>query len=299
MAATNNLTYTTARIQGNKRVSVQIRLNDECKNGHQDFAITADVYERTSERSAFQWVSGGCCHDDILEFFPELRPFVRLHLCDYLGAPMHATANGFYHLRKGFNDHTGAGAPSFVAEYCEYYRITPEQFGILNQSETELQFSIYLLKLGIIDQWKVEAAAAINTLEALTGDTFVVDSTRSEYTAPSQADIDAETERVASGYYSKTAKGKRVRAEAAKVLGKLQDDLDAQLAKAQLEYRVKSEVLKIGGPKALKSCIFYTHTKTLTFNWSRLDTIPETEAEKIISKLQLPEGVTAKIGKPE
>jgi hypothetical protein len=51
------------------------------------------------------------------------------------------------------------------------------------------------------------------------------------------------------------------------------------------------QVFEIGGEKAANNCIFYTHTKTLAFNWKSYNMIPESEVNKIMSELKLPEGV--------
>lgn len=79
----------------------------------------------------------------------------------------------------------------------------------------------------------------------------------------------------------------------------LRDNLQAELNKHKLTFKVKSMVLRVGSPQALKACIFYPHTRTLAFNWSRLDTIPEAEAARIIAKLKLPEGVKAEVVVPK
>lgn len=293
--ATNNLIYKVTKPTADGRLDITVRLNDECENGHQDFAITADIYEKTER--GLRNVGGGCCHDEILAVAPELAPFVRLHLSDYLGRPMYASANGFYHLKNGFNA-TKADDTAFPTEFCEYYRITPKQFKALAKCETELQYKIALQSLDIIDQWKVEADSAIALLESLTGQTFVVDSVRSQYTPPTAEEVEAENERIASGYYSAKAKRQREKAKADAIVAKMRQTLEDSLAERQLEFDVKCKVLKVGGPAALKASIFYNHTKTLAFNWSSLDQISKNEANRIISKLKLPEGVTATIAQP-
>lgn len=57
------------------------------------FSITADIKEPGQSRD--NW-SGGCCHDSIVEAFPELAPLVQWHLTDQLGEPMHYIANAKY-----------------------------------------------------------------------------------------------------------------------------------------------------------------------------------------------------------
>lgn len=114
---------------------IGIRLNDECKNGHQDFAITASCYNKKGGGStADKWfLYGGCSHDDILKVCPELQQFVDLHLCDYNGAPMYAEANGFYHLQEARKD------PSKMEMAREYVRATTEEWAILASAEAQNQ----------------------------------------------------------------------------------------------------------------------------------------------------------------
>lgn len=59
------------------------------------WSITADLYEKGS-RSVF---ACGCLHEDILRCAPELGVFVKLHLSDLNGVPMHAIENGLYYIQ--------------------------------------------------------------------------------------------------------------------------------------------------------------------------------------------------------
>jgi hypothetical protein len=174
MKQSNDLYFSATKIEDSKKIIVYIRLNDQCKNGHQDFAITGDIYESRKPTTDRYHIAGGCIHDEIEKHFPEFIPFIRLHLCDYDGVPMHAVANGFYHLEQGFNN-TKPESENFPSEYCEYYRITKDQFEALRACKNQVQYGLQLEKLGILDQWKVEAKAAIEMLENLTETTFIND----------------------------------------------------------------------------------------------------------------------------
>jgi hypothetical protein len=174
---TNNLIFKETIIKPNgENLIVKIRLNDECKNGHQDFAITADLYKGKG-RSETSLISCGCLHDEILKYAPKYKKFVDLHLCDYDGVPMYAVSNGLYHMKEGFNDDKGSHEETF----CNYYRITPKQYEELKKAKEKAYFGFLLVKLGITEQWKKEAKDAIKTLENLTGDTFINDSAKSQF----------------------------------------------------------------------------------------------------------------------
>lgn len=50
---------------------------------------------------------GGCCHDEILKWYPEMVDLAALHLSDIDGTPMHAEANGWYYLAGCYPDAFG------------------------------------------------------------------------------------------------------------------------------------------------------------------------------------------------
>ena len=66
---------------------------------------------------------------------------------------------------------------------------------------------------------------------------------------------------------------------------------DKEIAKATEEFEVKKQVLLIGGEKALNNCIYYNHSRTLSFNWRGYDRISEELYNKIAADINLPEGV--------
>ena len=70
------------------KMTVQLRFDDECGNGHNTFSVTADIRGR-----GIDW--GGCLHDEIREHFPEFAHLIRWHLVSTDG-PMHYLANTTY-----------------------------------------------------------------------------------------------------------------------------------------------------------------------------------------------------------
>lgn len=97
-------------------IKVELRFDDECGNGHNTFAITADLYER-GKQGGYKWFAGGCCHDEIVKHFPEFKHLIKWHGCTTEG-PLHYIANTLYHagdrdchgLRKGeFKHHLSRG----------------------------------------------------------------------------------------------------------------------------------------------------------------------------------------------
>jgi hypothetical protein len=74
-------------------IRAEVRYNDECKNGHNTFTVTADI------RSQLKLIGGGCCHDEVMASFPELEPLIKWHLTSDDG-PMHYVANTCHHAKE-------------------------------------------------------------------------------------------------------------------------------------------------------------------------------------------------------
>ncbi len=82
------------RAKGPERCRAFIRYDDSCSNGHNSFAITGETEELRNGR--WREASGGCIHDTVAKYFPELKDFIKWHLFDSTG-PMHGVANAIYH----------------------------------------------------------------------------------------------------------------------------------------------------------------------------------------------------------
>jgi hypothetical protein len=86
---------------------VEVRHDDECGNGHNSFAITGNLFDRTKripgESSITHssgkrlWLSScGCLHDEIAKHAPEFAPFLKWH-GTHTDEPLHYVANTTYH----------------------------------------------------------------------------------------------------------------------------------------------------------------------------------------------------------
>lgn len=148
-----------SKVVGDMKINVKVRIDDQCGNGHCDFAITADIYEK-NEYDHWVWSAGGCCHDAILKHFPELSDFVALHLSNAHGQPMYAEGNGCYILKtKG------------AAACANYLRIDVETACRLSVEKDYFKYQLFAL--GIVDKWQQEADAAIRHFEKLKGELWV------------------------------------------------------------------------------------------------------------------------------
>lgn len=51
--------YKKARTIGRRKIVLKARLSDPCRNGHNDFAFTADVYKKINGSNRFSEISAG------------------------------------------------------------------------------------------------------------------------------------------------------------------------------------------------------------------------------------------------
>lgn len=120
---TNELSYNVTKIYIENgityKMNVRISLGDCCKNGVCDWSITADIYEKR-RNGRFVLCTSSCCHEEILKYFPEFKPFVNLHLSNHYGQPMYPVENGFYHLKNSDKEKT-----------MNYLRITETEYNTL------------------------------------------------------------------------------------------------------------------------------------------------------------------------
>jgi len=94
-------TFTKTYVEDNTtyRIIAKVRYDDECGNGHNTFAITADIDRQTKNG---KWIeeSGGCLHDEIAKHFPELEKFIKWHLASSKEPFMYYVANTLFWAEK-------------------------------------------------------------------------------------------------------------------------------------------------------------------------------------------------------
>ena len=180
---TATLKHSFTVIKGDEKTVIKITLDDDCRNGHEDFSLTCDIYEKV--RGLWRAAGGGCAREHILKLRPDLAPFAMLHLCDFNGLPMHCAANALYWFagiessKTTEKYHGGSGNGAKSPDECrrifaEHIHASGEQVAeiIRREPRTELELRAVLEDMGFIQQWKAEADAAIATLEEWTGQKF-------------------------------------------------------------------------------------------------------------------------------
>ena len=276
------------------KIIANVSLSDPCKNGMYDFSITADIYEK-KRNGSFYWCNGGCCHEKIEKYLPDLAKFIPLHLCNHYGAPMYPEANGFYHLQNSEKETT-----------INYLRITEEEYNALSFAEDQKHFKYLLFSLGIVERWKKEADTLISELETLSGikweNPYKPEEER--FTLTLSDEERAEIEKlIKDGFYTKENIEKR-KEEAqkaalikrrAKICARYDNDID----KSEREKKIMLYIFDSG--VSTENVIYYNHSNTVTFNWmdhSSYKRISKEDFQDFLESVdysKLPEGVKFEI----
>lgn len=292
MKKTYRNSFKTSKVYngGNSRIDVTIRIDDTCGNGHCDFAITADIYEK-AKNGRWVWTSGGCQHEEILKQFPEFSDFVALHLSNIHGAPMYPEANGYHWL-------TTEGAKK-----CADYLRIDEQTALMLSGDKRY-FKYQLFALGIVDKWQKEADEAIAHYERLKGEKWVNPYTPEDETF--QLILTEEERRevenlIKADYYTP---------EAVKARAEEQERTKREQERAAIAKRYDDKVADALKEKDVYLCVFdtlgttdnviyYSHLNEIAFNWKSYG--KEWTQEEIVDftnnvdRSRLPEGVTIRI----
>jgi hypothetical protein len=131
---------------------VHVRYNDECKNGHNTFAITAHHYDRnrangdpfrihakTNDKKYLG--SCGCQHDLVIKHFPELRNYIKWHLTSTDG-PMHYFDNTMYWAEQGNLEHARMSAvwPDATLEQLADRKALEERLpGLMSEFQKDIE----------------------------------------------------------------------------------------------------------------------------------------------------------------
>jgi hypothetical protein len=109
------------------RITVMVRHDDRCGNGHNTFSITCDI-DRKGRGPSGAWLesSGGCCHDEVAKHFPELAPLIKWHGTSTDG-PLHYVANTV-HLAS---DRDCWGGRKGEPQWIKFYVRPPGGHGLL------------------------------------------------------------------------------------------------------------------------------------------------------------------------
>lgn len=270
------------------RIRVKVRLDDETNNGYEDFSVTGDIF-KVSRNGRETWQSGGCIHEEISKHFPQLREFVRLHLCDYRGVPPYPVENGFYHIQNG-----NRKAVEGILYCCQPWEIGKAM--TLKDKDT-LFFKSWLESHNLPARWQAVASQAIASLEALQTDSlagckFVSQATKSNYKPMTDEEKALIAGRIESGYYAPEQTKAREVAKIEEAIADSLDWYDKKVKEAQqnkeLHAHLYALIRQVSGDdiKAFErikdNTIIYTHRDAIAFNWKSFptDRVKDEEIDK-------------------
>lgn len=262
----------------NFKMVVTISVNDKCHNGHADFSLTAMADELTKDG---RWIDsfGGCCHEEILKRFPDLKLFADLHLSDSNGFPMYAIENGFYHL---WDESKTLLQRKKITK--KYLRINEKQVNQLLKVKDKLYFRFMIEKLGLPTKWRKEASKAIKKLEELSGQKWDKEYKweKSNYTSLTKDETLTIKQRLLTGYYTKKAIERREKIKYQNKVYmkkfKIKQHCKEVIAKELLKTKIniwlidKIETLKATDKTGNflidnENIIYHNYTKEICFNW--------------------------------
>jgi hypothetical protein len=171
MATTKKKTFTYKERGKNYLMEVEYGIQNKGTD-NEYFTVTGSVMEQVNSRSGvsesgeeyklvdgkyYAEYMGGCIHDEIKKVTSEFNDLIPMHLAGLNGMPMYAFANGFYHLKNGFED----TPVDFNTRFCEYYRIPYDVFDKLIETNSQEDYAVVLMNNGVIDKWMDDAKKVI------------------------------------------------------------------------------------------------------------------------------------------
>lgn len=218
------------------------------------FTVTATIWEIGKKRTEKNFIGCGCCHDDVLESFPELKMFVSLHLCDKYGRPMHWQGNGFYHLKRMGRE-----------EFCSYYNILPAQYEEICISEDKEHFAGMCYFAGIFSTWFHAASMAFFDLGVVQGPEVFA------YPEVITAEfLDDLTNKITSGFYTKEAIEARAQEKQRLAIEKMHheiiDECNKECSSARAKRDIKLHILHLFSDPAKRNFCYHPHSGSLSIN---------------------------------
>ena len=275
---TNNIGRTeTMRIE-KFIITIKARLNDECKNGHEDFGLTYSLWEEKNGRKYD--IGGGCAAGSTDQIVRKairkfgLEPVERVHLSDMNGVPMYPTANAIYHAKN-----------SGFEVFRDYLRLTDEEAKQAFYIDDEFGLYVWLLDNGIIDRWKNEANEAIKAI--INGRDIEFESTATKKQGHwyfkhdvTEGAIRAQRDLIRDGYYTPERYGQHRENETLNAcmqsLNNSMGYLQRRIDEAEMDIKFKcalrdiicEHVAEFKKPILLiDNSIFYQHRNEIAFNW--------------------------------
>lgn len=233
-----SLMYEKKKKIGDLKVEVRAGLDYSKGNKYPYWSVTGWIKEGTGK---FKTERGGAIGESILEYFPEIAPFVPLHLSDGKGVPMFAIENGWYYKiaknRSMLKDHL---------------RLTDKETDILMNAEDKQSFRYVICSRDIDKRWKKESDEAIRLLEELTGQKLEATEEELGEIIMTEEEIEEMDDKIMSGYYNSeniySREYEKQKEDREIALDDIQKNKNKRIAEAECMAKLEADMIRAGVP---------------------------------------------------
>lgn len=183
-----NLVYRNKFIDGDLRAEVEVELYKLKGNKYPHWSVTGEIkkgYGRDLEEIS------GAIGDRLIEYFPEIEQFEKLHLSDGKGIPVWNITNGWYYKQTRNRE-----------ALKNNLRLSDEEADVLMNAPDKDSFRYYIHVSGIEKRWNKESEDAIAELERLSGDKLMVDEGEEiGQEVMTEEEVKVYEKKISEGYY--------------------------------------------------------------------------------------------------
>lgn len=128
-------------------MSVTLRYDDECNNGHNTFSITGRIKGGHCRFNSYEIDMGGCIHDEIKKYFPEFAHLIKWHLCSS-DEPMYYIENTLYFASNSTSLKYKVGEPNRWDKFLKFennnitHELSKDFINFLNQNKNKNNFEV-------------------------------------------------------------------------------------------------------------------------------------------------------------
>lgn len=184
-----NLVYRNKFKDGDLRAEVEVELYKSKGNKYPYWSVTGEIkkgYGIDLEEI------GGAIGDRLIEYFPEIEPFEKLHLSDGKGIPVWNITNGWYYKQTRNRE-----------ALKNNLRLSDEEADVLMNMPDKDSFRYCIHVSGIEKRWNKESEDAIAELERLSGDKLVVDEGEEiGQEVMTEEEVKEHEKKISEGYYN-------------------------------------------------------------------------------------------------
>lgn len=184
-----NLVYRNKFVDGDLRAEVEVELYKLRENQYPYWSVTGTIKKGCGRE--LEEISGAI-GDRLIEYFPEIEPFEKLHLSDGKGIPCWSIANGWYYKQTRNRE-----------ALKNNLRLRDEEVDMLMNMPDKDSFRYWIYVSGIEKRWNKESEDAIAELERLSGDRLVVDEGEEiGREVMTEEEVKEHEKKISEGYYN-------------------------------------------------------------------------------------------------